>query len=242
MELKRITKKIKRSLNFSRPLVLVYSHPRSGTHLLEAFLAENFYRGKDLKIEKITWGHWSNRKINSEGNKYGRLFGNHNFPNKNQNNLPKIYIYRDGRAVAYSIWKTENFLHKNLKDVSFDDFLNKKIDWYGSPANKSEENRTIFEHWAEHFSSWKIFAQRENILLIKYEDLIERPGEQYIKIQKQFFRHKKIKKNQEIRIIKEPIGLLPNKAVINSWNEKISKKNLDYFGEILNRYTIDEYE
>ncbi len=43
-------------------LVKVYSHPRSGTHFLEAFLAENFYPHSDLLVENVTWGHWSDRR------------------------------------------------------------------------------------------------------------------------------------------------------------------------------------
>jgi len=89
----------------SKPLVKVYSHPRSGTHFLEAFLAKNFYQDKDLALAEITWGHWSNRKINKDGNPYGKLFGNHYFADENNNESPKIYIYRDGnqnRLVRYN--------------------------------------------------------------------------------------------------------------------------------------------
>lgn len=46
---------------FIKKVIKVYSHPRSGTHFLEAFLARNFYAGKDLKVEEGLWGHWSNR-------------------------------------------------------------------------------------------------------------------------------------------------------------------------------------
>ena len=72
----------------------IYSHPRSGTHFIEAFVGENFYSGKDLSVKNVTWGHWSNRKINAEGNKYGMLFGNHLLPIRNTNESnPKIYIW-----------------------------------------------------------------------------------------------------------------------------------------------------
>lgn len=140
--------------NLHRDLVKVYSHPRSGTHFLEAFIARNFYNGKELLIKPVTWGHWSNRKENSEGNPYGQLFGNHYFAERNNNQLPKVYIIRDVRAVALSIWKTQNFIHKDLEDLVFSDFLRMKLDWSGTPANKTEPIKNIIEHWCDHVESW----------------------------------------------------------------------------------------
>jgi hypothetical protein len=242
MRLTKIKKKIKFILSKPEPLVKVYSHPRSGTHFLEAFLAENFYKNKDLEIKKVIWGHWSHRITNSHGNKYGKLFGNHYFPDRNQNSLPKLYIYRDGRAVAYSIWKTENFIHVKHKDISFDDFLREKIDWRGSPANKHGEKKTIFEHWAEHVYAWKQFAGKGNVLLLKYEDLVKEPKDQYKIIHERFFNYKKVKKEDQITLIKKPIGLLPNEAIIDAWKGNISEENLEQFQKVLRQYKINEYK
>lgn len=209
---------------------MVYSHPRSGTHFLEAFLAKNFYKNKDLNISNVAWGHWSNRRTNELGNPYGKLFGNHFFPDRNLNMKPKIYIIRDGRAVAYSIWKTNNFIHKDHKGISFKEFLRTKIDWSGSPATSCEPQYNIIEHWYSHVNSWLDFKkQNDNILLIRYEDLINQPYEQYLKIHNKFFSKTKIISENKLDVIKKPVGLLPNKATKDSWKDAFDEEDLSFF-------------
>lgn len=207
-------------------LVKVYSHPRSGTHFLEAFVGENFYQNLDLKINTLLWGHWSNRLTNDFGNPYGKLFGNHEFPPSFKDNLRRIYIVRDGRAVAYSIWKTPNFINKNLKGISFEDFLKIKIDWTGTPSIKSDPEYTILEHWFMHIKAWEEYAKKnKNVLIIKYENLIKDPYIQYSNIHRKFFRNNRLLTNEEINVISEPVGLLPNKAKIDTWKEVFSEEN-----------------
>jgi hypothetical protein len=119
----------------------------------------------------VKWGHWANRKVTPNSNKYYKLFGSHAFPTKTMKKIdyPMIYIYRDGRAVAYSIWKTENFINPKYKNISFTDFLREKLDWKGSPAFRSKEKYTIAEHWEKHVIGWKkISKQNKNILIIRY--------------------------------------------------------------------------
>lgn len=211
-------------------LVKVYSHPRSGTHFLEAFLAKNFYQNKNLSINEIKWGHWSNRKIKIDGNIYGKLFGSHFFSESIRENEPAIYIFRDGRAVAYSVWNTPNFLHKDMNGITFKEFIRMKLDWYGSPAKKTSKEYTIFEHWALHVDCW-LEAEKENknILVIKYEDLIKNPFEVYLKIHNKFFGNKKKLNSNQIDVIKKPVGLLPNKATADSWREVFDKDDEEYF-------------
>ncbi len=224
-----------------KPLVKVYSHPRSGTHFLEAFLAKNFYKKKDLKIEEIAWGHWSNRKIKKEGNLYGKLFGNHYFANRNTNDQPKIYIYRDGRAVAYSIWKTPNFLNKEDSKLSFNAFLNTKIDWQGTPSLKVDPKLTIFEHWSEHFISWRGMADKnDNILMIRYEDLKDQPYEVYKKIHAKFFKKQQLLLPNEIDEISKPLGLLPNQGIKDAWKEQIELRNSDVYKALVLKNSIDD--
>ena len=104
---------------FSKNRIKVYSHPRSGTHFMEAFLGRNFYPKDNLSWSNVPWGHWSYQKMNTYSNPYGKLFGHHRFPAENEKNpkQPMIYIYRDPRAVAYSIWKTENFINPKHRGV-----------------------------------------------------------------------------------------------------------------------------
>ncbi|UAB86164.1 sulfotransferase domain-containing protein [Zunongwangia sp. SCSIO 43204] len=218
----------------------VYSHPRSGTHLLETFIGVNFYEGMDLSIDQITWGHWSNRRVKNEGNPYGLLFGNHYFPDKNKTNFRKIYIFRDGLSVAYSIWKTDNFLNKKMSALSYDNFLREEIDWFGSPSQKSFKNLNILEHWAFHVTKWLEFANNnDNVLIIRYEDLVSNPYAEYCKIRKKFFNTHTLKNRTEINIINNPVGLLPNKGVNGEWKNKISIENEIYYYKLLKEYNLN---
>ncbi|WP_204346113.1 sulfotransferase domain-containing protein [Psychroserpens algicola] len=222
-------------------LVKVYSHPRSGTHFMEAFLAQNFYPNQNLDMTPITWGHWSNRKVKHEGNPYGKLFGNHYFADRNENSLPKIYMMRDGRSVAYSVWKTPNFVHPDLESLSFSEFLRTKIDWYGTPSKRVEPNQTILEHWYAHVESWKALEKaNDNVLLINYEDLIDSPYTQYKKIHDAFFSNTKQLSAQEISIIEKPLGLLPNKGKKDSWRDIINEKDKAYIASVLSSYNFKD--
>lgn len=227
-------KEILNKLIKQKPLVKVYSHPRSGTHFLEAFLAKNFYQNKDLAMGEITWGHWSDRRVKEEGNPYGMLFGNHYFADKNINDTPKIYIYRDGRAVAYSVWKTPNFLNKEDSRLEFNTFLRAPIDWYGSTSKKTNVNYTIFEHWLAHVNSWRALAETDvNLLVVRYEDLIDNPYKVYKDIHNKFFKKEKLLSPQEIDPIKKPLGLLPNRGTKNAWVQHMNKENINNYENII---------
>ncbi len=211
-------------------LVKVYSHPRSGTHFLEAFIAKNFYPNKDLMVPLVTWGHWANRSVNENGNPYGKLFGSHYFPYRIQEQGPKVYIARDGRAVAYSIWKTPNFLHPDLKGISFSDFLRTPLDWQGSPASKTDAKRTIFEHWDLHLQRWMAFAENKpDVLITTYESLVDDPFTVYSNIHTAFFANSAMLSKAELDPIKKAVGLLPNKAVKNSWEDSFTNEDQEYF-------------
>lgn len=206
--------------------IKVNSHPRSGTHFLEAFLARNFYQKDNLHVSKVSWGHWANRQIKTSGNPYGKLFGHHEFPTASDNKSKKqiIYIYRDPRAVAYSIWKTNNFIHPRYSGISFSDFLRLKLDWWGSPGNKSEEKWNIGEHWFQHVHSWHQVGN-PNLMIIRYEDLKDYPENLYYQILRKFFRFRSylvdrnILKKYPIDRVSKPVGLLPNAAQKDAWRE-----------------------
>ena len=211
-------------------MLKIFSHPRSGTHFLEAFVAQNFYPDMDLSVKDLTWGHWSNRQ-SKELNPYGQLFGGHHFPKRNFRLKPQplLYIYRDGRAVAYSVWKTPNFLNKETSDLSFSKFLRTPIDWKGTPGHKSEQKFTIVEHWAKHVESWH--KLKGNIVLISYEELVQNPKKVYRKILLRCLPldYYKLLNNPDIKTIDKPLGLLPNKGTKDSWKEVFSSEDLDYF-------------
>lgn len=217
-------------------MIKVYSHPRSGTHFVEAFLANNFYPNTDLSITPIEWGHWANRKVKEAGNPHGKLFGHHYLPSSYmvKANVKKLYIYRDPRAVAYSVWNTENFLHPELEGISFSDFLRLKLDWEGTPSKKAEKPQwNIAQHWYEHVSRW-LSLKDPNLLVVRYEDLVESPEKIYEKIKMKFFLpnfifDKILLQKNKVQIVEKPVGLLPNSAKKDSWKSVFTSADLEFF-------------
>ena len=237
MSIRKIFNYLKKNFNCFKykNLIKVYSHPRSGTHFLEAFLAENFFNKKKLLVKDVSWGHWSNRMKREGGNEFGKLFGSHEFPVRKTINscYHKIYIYRDGRDVAYSIWKTPNFINPKYKEISFRRFLDIKIDWEGSPAHRVEPKENIVEHWERHVKEWKKISDKK-LMIIKYEDLLNDPVNIYCSILKKYFPIKffmykfKIYKHKVV-VINHPVGLKPNDPGAGGWKKNFSKTEKSIF-------------
>lgn len=177
----------------------------------------------------VLWGHWSNRKKRKEGNEYGKLFGSHEFPDnwiKKVRN-PMIYIYRDGRDVAYSVWKTPNFINPKHKGITFEKFLDLKIDWEGTPAKRAQPRENIIEHWERHVQHWNS-VKKKRLLVIRYENLVNDPEKVYKIILKKFFPLFYLFYilhffRRKIKIIDKPVGLKPNMAEAQSWEKNLSK-------------------
>lgn len=239
----------KLALNLLRreSLIRIYSHPRSGTHFLEKFVGLNFYPNLDLEQKPIEWGHWSNRQVNKEGYAYQKLFGNHFFPPKGYNLEGKcIYIVRDPRAVAYSIWNTPGFL--NIKDsrLSFSEFIRAKLDWNGSPAFKAVPKLNIAQHWGYHVANWtKHSIRRKNILIVRYEDLKLQPEKVYLDILRRFFQFSFIKQKfspSKVKEVKEKTGLLPNAASVDAWKSIFtSEDELFFISQIKHKAFLDRH-
>ncbi|MBK3517682.1 sulfotransferase domain-containing protein [Carboxylicivirga marina] len=232
---------------WERQIIKVYSHPRSGTHFLEAFLAKNFFQNKDLNTEIVNWGHWANRLQREEGNEYGKLFGNHSFPGDWIMGIkhPMIYIYRDGRDVAYSIWKTPNFINPDYKDVTFSDFLRLKLDWQGTPGKKCEPKETIAQHWERHITEW-MEVKHSKLLIIRYEDLKSKPLDVYSKILKKYYPVKYIAHciglyKPKVNVINQPVGLKPNKAKAKGWKDVLMEDDNNwYISQIQNKSLLND--
>jgi len=202
-----------------RHLVKVASHPRSGTHLAEAFIAENFYPQRDLAVRPVKWGHWSNRQINQDGNPYGRLFGGHGFAAAGPlGRAPAVYIYRDGRAVARSIWRSPHFLSAQTKArLTFEEFLCSPLDWHAAPEIRATDPVTIAVHWHRHVTSWLEMAQANpRILVVRYEQLVLEPEIVHRELHERFFSNQSLR---PLRTIDERIGIMPNDGQVESWRE-----------------------
>ena len=108
-------------------------------------------------------------------NAYWQNYEKNFFFTDEQNSLGAIHIVRDPRNVITSVMdyfnkdnynETLEFLTDNYKVVGGTNFES------GVP--------TILLSWANHYNSWKNF--RKNYLLIKYENLVNKPQEEFLKI------------------------------------------------------------
>ena len=152
----------------------LYSHPRSGTNWTLALL-EQAYWGC-VKYRMFKTGHWSQRRkvIAPESN----MLGGHQFYNRQ---LPgrRVYVYRDGRDVALSLWRTKAFQPQAMRSMAFSDFLRTKLDWECTPGNKAKKTRTIVQHWKRHLDTWHTAP---GTLFIRYEELLSDPEGELAKI------------------------------------------------------------
>lgn len=199
-------------------MIKVYGHPRSGNNFLCELLALNFYPDKDLAGPKGNIGHWSNR-VGGQSNPRALLFGGHHFPKAPTG--PAIYIYRDGRDVALSLWRSPHFRHKGLADVSLADFLRMKIDWMGSPGFRSLEARwNVLEHWQMHLDAWRATG----IFKVRFEDLVIDTQAQMDRIATHF-------DLQRRKHYDEPglVGWFPNDGKVGMWKNFFSDSDLQFF-------------
>ena len=153
------------------------------------------YHLRDFDISKHELGnlnkiskYWTaaQKRINSD-NKI-RFFKTHNalckldnniFTNE-ENTLGTIHIVRDPRNVLSSV--NNHFHHKSLEESK--EFI---LDERKGIFNKSkiEQNKIftlpqVIGSWKTHYNSWKLI--KKNYLLVKYEDLIEKPESEFKRI------------------------------------------------------------
>ena len=116
---------------------------------------------------------------------------NYEFTN-DDNSIGVIYIVRDPRNVACSVknhYSLESF--EKVKEFMFSEH-----NWLGIVSNKNIkalDNKipTLISSWKTNYLSWK--NKTKNYLLIKYENLIENPDNEFLKISKYLEIHLKTK-------------------------------------------------
>ena len=87
-----------------------------------------------------------------------------------------IYVVRDPRSVAVS------YSHHTGYDID------KTINYLTSKnyiINYTKEEKTVPElvsSWNIHYNSWKSFLKKGNGIIIKYEDLVNNPVDEFTKI------------------------------------------------------------
>jgi len=162
-------------------------------------------------------------------------FGKNSFTNY-ENTFGVIQIVRDPRNVITSIL---NFFNKkNYDEAKKFLFDEKKIigfDFATSHQEKLRDNNiiTLISSWKTHYNSWKNF--KKNYLLIKYENLINKPNQEFDKIRNYLETNFGLRfSDEKFNYAIEANSFLNLKKIENSkgFSENIimkSKKKVDFF-------------
>ena len=146
--------------------VFLVSYPRSGNTWLRLMLAYYFAKKevpfKDLNYY-VTPFRTVNKKISeNEIISNPRIFKSHYPLNKYFDNSKSIYIYRDGRDVAVSFFHYLKNKGSIEQETTFSDYLS-----YNFLSAKAPN-----KGWGNHIVSALARKGNDNVLFIKYEDLI----------------------------------------------------------------------
>jgi hypothetical protein len=104
-----------------------------------------------------------------------------------QNSLGVIYIVRDPRNVVISY---ANHMNCSISEAA-DDLIN--LNQMGDFDLRTEKTRVYTGIWSVNYNSWKSFKSIGKYLLIKYEDLVHKKEETFLKILKFIYKLKKEK-------------------------------------------------
>ena len=114
---------------------------------------EKINLSQDLRIFKTHQGKYT--------------LGEHNFTN-DENTLAVIYIVRDPRNLVSSISHHFNFtLDKACEFLLSPEIIGNGKSW----KEKKDGMYNLLGKWNDHYRSWTV--NKENLLLIKYEDLVK---------------------------------------------------------------------
>ena len=181
-------------------IIWLASYPKSGNTCLRSIIASLLYSDTgifsfdlidkikqfpDKKYLKDFTGDFDNihevkkywllaqEKINLDGEtKFFKThninckIGNYSFTNK-ENTLATIYVVRDPRNLISSI---SNHYSKNYEEAKNFLMSPKIIGGSKDQATKGNNITTLLGSWADHYNFWT--RKTENLLLIKYEDLL----------------------------------------------------------------------
>jgi hypothetical protein len=148
----------------------IVSYPKSGStwmrfmvcsYILDA--ACDFMKGRDL-IPDI---HADPDKVRKLVNP--RIIKSHCSYNEKYKKI--VYLVRDGRDVAVSLYFYNIKFKQILKDTSFSEFL----------TTFNSEKASLYGSWHNHITSW-LDNKKDNILLMRYEDIKRSPSEELSKV------------------------------------------------------------
>lgn len=207
-------------------MVRVYGFQRSGTHFLAQLLKDNFYPNINISGLIAGYGHYTNRKKDRRVLPYKALFRNpHNPPPTDT--ARALYIFRDGRAVARSLWMSDGYRGKRWKDGQFSKWLRTPLDWRFHNINAAPHNTLTFaEHWMEMLEMWK-----DQAFLVRYENLVA-DTRKWLGI---IADHFGLDKPDKWVLPQKLVGTAPSGGGLHGWRELFSEDDIEYFHSIVPR-------
>jgi len=196
----------------------VHGFQRSGNHYLAWLLKENFFQDMELSGICRSHGHHKNRSKIPVRLSYLKLL-QHGHTAPGPSIEESIYIYRDGRAVAASIWSSEYFRPDD--NVEFSEFLKLPLDWRFTTARATVSELTLPEHWMEMLDIWR----GTDPYLIRYEDLVLNPEKELLAIGERFG----LKSPDSIILPDHDVGFSPSSNKIDGWKKLFTDQDLDFF-------------
>ena len=150
-----------------------------------------------------------------------------NFTNQT-NTLGTIYVVRDPRNVVSSIKNHWSKSIKESREFITDDYKWIGVDWNDKTPDLSFDNKpdskfpTLIGSWKTHYNLWK--QTKNNFLLVKYENMLNNPDEEFRKITN--FISKFVNKKFDENKIKKAIEN-------NSFNKLKAQEQKDGFEEAI---------
>jgi hypothetical protein len=231
-------------------IIWLSSYPKSGNTWVRLFLKKyfginyNYYLNKSFPItEQLT-------KLNVDYRKFDEIAKNWELHQKfiNQNNQTNylkthsafhsyknykfttklntkgvIYIVRDPRDVIISY---AHHMNKSIKETLGSMLKNDsfEVQPYKGPYKQSDKEKfrkTLMGSWADHFNSWKSYNQEQEILIIKYENLINDTKNEFLKILNY------LKKIDKIEINKLKLKLAIEETSFNKLSNEEKQRGFD---------------
>ncbi|MEM7386663.1 MAG: sulfotransferase domain-containing protein, partial [Verrucomicrobiota bacterium] len=182
------------------PHVVVLSHERSGTHIAIDAIRNNFPAYREhfyANIDRMVPGHWNYcepeeserdlairpRVVKTHITKDFHRF----FDGKEEavrvadallGDAKLIYMYRDGRDVASSLFSFLKGSQPSFGNVSFSEFLREVVE---SDLSRTRFSMNALDYWVHHIEGW---WGRDDVAFFSFEDFTRRFDETVARIGK----------------------------------------------------------
>lgn len=242
--------------------VLIISHRRSGTHLTIDTLRNNFgqlRRQPYVVLETIEPNHPEHvpvEQMRQSTSQHTRVVKTH-YRCDSRNELPKessdyvtqmvaeskkIYVVRNGLDVMASLYEFRRGHDPKAREMSFSQFIREPS--FDKQAGEFDK----VTYWAHHVESWLDSASADDMLIIRFEDWVEKYA-QTIKRVAKFIDLKRDWIKTDVRIGASPrkgkadkverTWVEPRKGKIGDFTNYFSEEDLAYFfdkcGDLMTR-------